>query len=217
MSAVNCSVCFEDYAEARRPRMLPCGHTFCEVCLGDLAKDQQVQCPNCKCQQTSNVPPAGYAINYDLLSSAAESRLAAPAVSEAKSGVNEAKEVKPEVKCAECQEKAATLFCQSSCGELCDDCSALIHRIRVTRKHVLVNIADKPKSKRMCPEHKDQEALLYCMQCERLACVRCGFGSHRNHGVVDVAEVGTFRGYQSSCRSVISSCHRLLQRKKPWF
>jgi len=190
MSAVECSVCFEDYAEARRPRFLPCGHTFCEVCLGDLVKDQQVQCP--KCQQTSHAPPAGYAINYDLLSSAAESLLAAtsasPAASEAKSGVNEAKEGKPEVKCAECQEKVATLFCQSSCGDLCDDCSAFLHRIRVNREHLVGNIADKPKAKRMCPEHKDQEALLYCMQCERLACVRCGFGSHRNHGAVDVAE-----------------------------
>jgi len=104
--------------------MLPCCHTFCEVCLDDLAKEEKVQCP--KCQQTSEVPPAGYAINYDLLSSAVESRGAAspsaspPAASEAKSGVNEAKDGKPEIKCAECQEKVATLFCQGSCGDLCD-------------------------------------------------------------------------------------------------
>jgi len=193
MSAIECSVCFEDYAEDRRPLFLPCGHTFCEVCLGDMAKDQQVQCP--KCQQTSNVPPAGHAINYDLLSSAVESRrgpappsASPPAASEAKSGMNEAKEGKPEIKCAECQEKVATLFCQGSCGDLCDDCSAVVHRLRINRDHVLGNISDRPKPKRMCPEHKDQEALLYCMQCQRLACVRCGFGSHRNHGAVDVAE-----------------------------
>jgi len=189
MSAVECGICFEDYAEARRPRMLPCGHTFCEVCLGDMAKDQKVQCP--KCQQPSDVPSAGYAINYDLLSSAAESGRAGPPSASPALRVPSASsrsETKSNEKCAECQEKVATLFCHNSCGELCDDCSAVVHRLRINRDHVVVHIADKPKTKRMCPKHKDQEVQLYCMQCRHLACYECGFDSHRNHGTVKVAE-----------------------------
>ncbi|KAG7171245.1 Tripartite motif-containing protein 59-like 5, partial [Homarus americanus] len=43
-----CKVCFDNFDEAlRRPRCLPCGHTFCTVCIVDMIKNSQFTCPNC--------------------------------------------------------------------------------------------------------------------------------------------------------------------------
>ena len=56
---LDCEICFERYcsAEQRTPRMLPCGHTFCESCLDYMAssapspkkgKQQTIACPACR-------------------------------------------------------------------------------------------------------------------------------------------------------------------------
>ena len=47
----NCPVCFEPYEESggHVPRILPCYHTLCEVCVGGLlaqGNQQQVICQN---------------------------------------------------------------------------------------------------------------------------------------------------------------------------
>ena len=34
----SCGVCFEPYSERIVPRMLPCGHTFCEPCLNKMLR-----------------------------------------------------------------------------------------------------------------------------------------------------------------------------------
>ena len=57
----DCSICFERYhAETRVPKVLPCGHTFCEVCIASIGDansgrrgmfQQQItplECPNCR-------------------------------------------------------------------------------------------------------------------------------------------------------------------------
>lgn len=181
-----CEICNETFSrESRSPRMLPCGHTLCLPCLVKWAGPseselKQVTCP--ECNQKAAIPPAGFPVNYAILRSI-EALAIVP--------VKPAAAASSDVMCANCEEQKAAFFCQSSCGELCGGCSESLHRIRVNRNHVVCGIADMPKPKRMCSEHKDQEALLYCMQCERLACYRCGFGAHRNHGVVDVAEAAT--------------------------
>lgn len=42
---LECQVCFERYdADSRRPKIIPCGHTFCLSCL--CASDNK--CPNCR-------------------------------------------------------------------------------------------------------------------------------------------------------------------------
>lgn len=46
---MECPVCAEVYAERlRRPRSLPCGHTFCEACLNKQFDRQKLQCPTCR-------------------------------------------------------------------------------------------------------------------------------------------------------------------------
>ncbi|XP_078581862.1 tripartite motif-containing protein 2-like [Branchiostoma floridae x Branchiostoma japonicum] len=52
---LTCSICLELFT---RPKVLPCGHTFCQDCLQDLASRRvPLQCPNCR--QQVRLPPKG--------------------------------------------------------------------------------------------------------------------------------------------------------------
>lgn len=46
-----CRICIEEYDTViRRPRFLPCGHTFCTDCLVDMLEDNVLTCPNCRAE-----------------------------------------------------------------------------------------------------------------------------------------------------------------------
>nr|XP_053628629.1 tripartite motif-containing protein 59-like [Cherax quadricarinatus] len=49
-----CKVCFDNYdEELRRPRTLPCGHTFCSQCIEDTINDVQLTCPSCRAEHSA--------------------------------------------------------------------------------------------------------------------------------------------------------------------
>ncbi|XP_045587033.1 E3 ubiquitin-protein ligase TRIM65 [Procambarus clarkii] len=46
---LECKVCFTEYDDdLRRPRNLPCGHTFCTSCIADTIANGRLACPNCR-------------------------------------------------------------------------------------------------------------------------------------------------------------------------
>nr|XP_053642645.1 LOW QUALITY PROTEIN: E3 ubiquitin-protein ligase TRIM13-like [Cherax quadricarinatus] len=49
-----CKVCFNNYdEELRRPRNLPCGHTFCSQCIEDTIQNAQLICPSCRAKHSA--------------------------------------------------------------------------------------------------------------------------------------------------------------------
>ena len=42
---MECSICLEIY---RNPRILFCGHTFCEKCILAITKGKKIECPECR-------------------------------------------------------------------------------------------------------------------------------------------------------------------------
>ncbi|CAG9310119.1 unnamed protein product [Blepharisma stoltei] len=48
-----CSICTEDYNTIRIPKILTCGHTFCEPCLERIKTPLSLKCPNCKNETNS--------------------------------------------------------------------------------------------------------------------------------------------------------------------
>ena len=65
---LECPVCFEKMC---LPKLLPCGHTFCIVCLSKMAdntKKNKIECPNCR--KIHNLPKDGvngFNNNYTLI------------------------------------------------------------------------------------------------------------------------------------------------------
>ena len=47
---LQCQVCFEDFEGdgAHVPRLLPCTHTLCHTCSGQLIQGNQIECPECR-------------------------------------------------------------------------------------------------------------------------------------------------------------------------
>ena len=66
---LECPVCTETYSPQEHvPKMLPCGHTFCNICLENVASDRQIECPKCKANH--KVPRQGVqgiSTNHDIL------------------------------------------------------------------------------------------------------------------------------------------------------
>ena len=49
MSSSACPICFEIYTEGNRcPKLLPCTHTVCVLCLRQLVRNSRIQCPECR-------------------------------------------------------------------------------------------------------------------------------------------------------------------------
>ncbi|CAL4066685.1 unnamed protein product, partial [Meganyctiphanes norvegica] len=49
MEGSACIVCFKSYDDhKRRPRIMPCGHTMCSVCLGRIIRKESKMCPTCR-------------------------------------------------------------------------------------------------------------------------------------------------------------------------
>jgi len=178
-----CQICEEVFSQTNKPRSLPCGHSICQSCLSQLPTIMsEVQCPG-GCGRTFAIPSSGFPVNYQVLRAAESLDLAACQASPA---------VPPtpgssEPKCSNCKHATATLYCESCArgrGDLCGDCSTTIHCIPLFADHAVCSIT--MKALRMCADHKDEAAVLFCMQCERLACIRCSFGTHRMHSLMDV-------------------------------
>ena len=42
-----CQICMEEMVNTQ-PRLLPCGHTFCSLCLKQILRYDGFQCPTCR-------------------------------------------------------------------------------------------------------------------------------------------------------------------------
>ncbi|CAD6200077.1 unnamed protein product [Caenorhabditis auriculariae] len=69
---VGCEVCLEPFdASTRAPKLLPCGHNFCESCLFSICCHQEyylldsINCPTCRAQFPTKVAKTA-PTNYDL-------------------------------------------------------------------------------------------------------------------------------------------------------
>ena len=66
---LECAVCTETYSPQEHiPKMLPCGHTFCNICLENVASDKSIECPKCKAShKISRQGVQGISTNHDIL------------------------------------------------------------------------------------------------------------------------------------------------------
>ncbi|TRY84137.1 hypothetical protein DNTS_026036, partial [Danionella cerebrum] len=61
-SRLECQICFNEFSQRRRPKLLHCQHTCCSVCLSQMRLSQRViRCPWCRCPTQI---PSGLSISH---------------------------------------------------------------------------------------------------------------------------------------------------------
>ncbi|KAI8508993.1 hypothetical protein Bbelb_128410 [Branchiostoma belcheri] len=184
---LTCQVCMLHF---RDPKILPCLHTFCKVCLEEWAtKQPPLECPICRIPVS--LPDQGvdglktnFYVN-NLLDFVA-----------AKKGAE------PGVPCQVCEGnmEGSKSWCADCAVLLCESCTAMHRKIPGTRDHELVpqdvmtakDGADRFQRKRHCDKHSKYELEFYCESCQALVCTACTVIDHRpgkGHNPVEIATV----------------------------
>ena len=63
---MECKSCYELFDEQQRvPRNLPCGHTYCEICLDQvLSIKKKLECPECRFKVDTLIKPNSLSKNF---------------------------------------------------------------------------------------------------------------------------------------------------------
>lgn len=62
-----CEICFNTYDEKTFiPKVLDCGHSFCNICITNMLKRLQMKCPNCR-KALQKPTSKDYPTNFSLL------------------------------------------------------------------------------------------------------------------------------------------------------
>ncbi|XP_071835873.1 uncharacterized protein [Apostichopus japonicus] len=190
-----CSICLDTLEE---PKMLPCLHRFCKMCLSQVVnniaiRDTIFNCPTCR--QQTDVPENGAdGFKGDfLLEAILESR---------KLEITLKDKHKKQI-CSSCEStKQVVAICPDCGGFLCNDCLLCHKSMKILRLHThLVTLKDieagtvtfnaqtvtslskTPK----CPTHKDMPLHISCQTCDKLICPVCAPIHHPGHKFEEIS------------------------------
>nr|XP_015201548.1 PREDICTED: E3 ubiquitin/ISG15 ligase TRIM25-like [Lepisosteus oculatus] len=179
-SELTCPVCLDIF---RDPRLLPCGHNLCLLCVQELRKQrgngQSFSCPECR-QECA--PDAALQKNRKLANIAEEFR-------------KNRGEDPAAVFCDCCLQKtAAVRLCLKCEVALCGDHVRLHTERPAFRDHTLTELGQDP-AKRKCPEH-GEVFRFYCVQDEAALCSSCTVQrQHKGHDMKTYKELAEeFKG-----------------------
>ena len=179
-SHFTCPVCYELY---KKPKYLPCYHSYCEQCLVKLQKagSDSITCPECR--KTSAIPSGGI---KQLPNNFFINRIVDEVVLKEKVTGEE------DVRCDLCvREDPAVVLC-FDCGVfLCSHCHESHKYSREYQGHSMSQLKELRKEKKdinvrpkakplLCQEH-DMELNFYCDTCEQLVCHYCTTTDHFGH------------------------------------
>ena len=177
-SHLTCPICTELY---KKPKYLPCYHSYCEECLVKLQKGSDITCPECR--KTSTIPTGGI---KQLPNNFFINRIVDEVALKEKVTGEE------DVHCDLCvREDPAVVLC-FDCGVfLCNHCHESHKYSREYQGHAMSQLKElraekkdinvRPKAKPLiCQEH-DLELNFYCDTCEQLVCIYCTMTDHVGH------------------------------------
>ena len=177
---LTCPICYELY---KKPKYLPCYHSYCEECLVKMQKpgSDSITCPECR--KTSAIPSGGI---RQLPNNFFINRIVDEVALKEKVTGEE------DVRCDFCiREDPAVVLC-FDCGIfLCNYCHESHKYSKEYQGHSLSQLKElrsekkdvnvRPKAKPLlCQEH-DMELNFYCGTCEQLVCHYCITTDHAAH------------------------------------
>ena len=179
-SHLTCPVCYELY---KKPKYLPCYHSYCEQCLVKLQKagSDSITCPECR--KTSAIPSGGI---KQLPNNFFINRIVDEVALKEKVTGEE------DVRCDLCvREDPAVVLCFDCAVFLCSHCHECHKYSREYQGHSMSQLKELRKEKKdinvrpkakplLCQEH-DMELNFYCGTCEQLVCHYCTTTDHFGH------------------------------------
>lgn len=176
---LNCRLCRR---LIRSPKLLPCLHSFCQVCVQSFAEkhaqNESLSCPLCETdakiskEEVEELPTNFFLDNMlDIALINSSDREPVP--------------------CSNCDSinSPATSRCVD-CGEfLCVNCYNVHKRIRQTKEHRILTISELLASKTgedlhrpaFCRIHHTEQLKYYCETCNEAVCRDCVLIEHRQH------------------------------------
>ena len=177
---LQCTLCSQPY---RKPRLLPCLHSFCESCLKDHQRDvcgegEGLTCPVTFCQNpTDEVDVQNFSTNIWLKN---------------KISINEEVVTIVEGSCAICVKRTkATTYCTDCRIAMCGDCHTNWHdRNRANKNHKPIPITNESvdtlkailtrqiqsksqEEQQCCNHHSDKQCEFFCYECDKPSCSFC--------------------------------------------
>ena len=122
---LSCQVCFEEFEEDgdHVPRLLPCTHTLCHTCIGQLIQRNKIECPECRKKHEAREEEKSFPQNKYLLTQMKRKSLnIQPTILEFQKCVDHGKEL--------------NLFCRTS------GCNKPICRICLRKQHKEHDVID---------------------------------------------------------------------------
>ncbi|KAK3604091.1 hypothetical protein CHS0354_035902 [Potamilus streckersoni] len=174
-----CSVCKYLYDnDTREPRLLPCLHTYCTLCVQEMIKDKSVSCPQCRelhQVQDDDVNTFKKDINRRELIDFVTVRSKVP-----------------DLLCNMCEENKegnkAVTRCLECAQFLCKNCVKSHRGGKFTKDHKVVNLDQLQESDLddfthilFCSVigHEHNKLSLYCEKCETVVCIHCTATTHK--------------------------------------
>ncbi|XP_066285696.1 E3 ubiquitin-protein ligase Midline-1-like [Branchiostoma lanceolatum] len=193
---LTCPVCLDLYEQ---PVLLPCAHSLCKRCAGDVFAEalrqpppqpvgqgvapKHIKCPSCRHEfQLPDLGVDGLRRNTTLQNIVDRYR-------ESKN-----KSAAPQgVPCEMCDKEPpndAVKTCQDCSNSYCETCLATFHPMRGgLARHRLTDASTATPKVSMCTEHAQEKVNMYCKTDECLVCSLCKLvGKHKDHEVAAVSD-----------------------------
>uniref|UniRef100_A0A8C3HHQ2 RING-type E3 ubiquitin transferase n=1 Tax=Chrysemys picta bellii TaxID=8478 RepID=A0A8C3HHQ2_CHRPI len=171
-----CAVCGQ-HIQSRRPKLLPCLHSFCLRCLPQpdrylmLPPLGVIRCPVCsqECAERHIIDNFFVKDTTEVPSSTVE---------------------KSNQVCTSCEDNAeANGFCVECVEWLCKTCIRAHQRVKFTKDHTVRQkeevspeaVGVNSQRPVFCPYHKKEQLKLYCETCDKLTCRDCQLLEHKEH------------------------------------
>ncbi|XP_029436119.1 E3 ubiquitin-protein ligase TRIM56 [Rhinatrema bivittatum] len=185
---LSCKICLEQF---KKPKILPCLHTYCEACLEELNANGQLRCPECREEITLSVGSlkTNFFINslLDLIHSTSENDLTCTLCPL----INKGSSQEAVSRCLDCSDN------------MCHICANGHRYSRLTYDHQVVSICDYVAGKYdeeirlrqavKCQLHQGEHLRFLCTQCASLICRECRVTQHLDHECLSLSEAAESR------------------------